>query len=108
MQSQDLRIGRLEELMGVMVENQTATLRLLHALNERVDGHSAILKEHSAILKEHSAILKEHSAILKEHSERLERLENLMSRVVDELVAIREILSSPRGMGFTPETGDSG
>ena len=110
MESQDLRVTRLEELLGVMVENQTATLRLLNRLNERVDDHalilkehSAILKEHSAILKEHSAILKEHSAILKEHSTRLENLENLMSRVLNELVEIKELLAARPGMGFSPE-----
>ena len=93
MESQDLRIARPEELMGVMVENQTATLRLLRTLNERVDEHSAILKEHSAILRDHSG--------------RLENLENLMTRIVDELVEIKVILSSPRGMGFTPEADET-
>ena len=124
LESQELRIDRLDKLIVVTVENQTATLRLLQKIDARVQEHSAVLKEHTAILKdhtailmehsvilnehsatlkEHSAILKEHSAILKEHSARLGNLEKLGSRIVEELVAIKDILSSPRGMGFTPE-----
>ena len=103
LESQELRIDRLDKLIVVTVENQTATLRLLQKIDARVQEHSAILKEHTAILEEHSAILREHSAILREHSARLGNLENLGSRIVEELVAIKDILASPRGMGFTPE-----
>ena len=110
LESQELRIDRLDKLIVVTVENQTATLRLLQKIDARVQEHSAILEEHTAILeehsvvlKEHSAILREHSAILREHSARLGNLENLGSRIVEELVAIKDILASPRGMGFTPE-----
>ena len=119
MEPQELRIERLEDLTRVAVNSQTDTLRVLRDHSARFDEHSAILKEHSRILNEHSEILKEHSeilnehstilnehtAILKDHSARLENLEKLMARVLEELVAIREILSSPRGMGFTPESG---
>lgn len=45
--------------------------------------------------------------IQQEHSTRLANLEELMGRAVEELVAIREILASSRGMGFAPEPGDS-
>lgn len=45
--------------------------------------------------------------IQQEHSERLANLEKLMTRVLEELVAIKEILASSRGMGFAPESGDS-
>ena len=124
LESQELRIDRLDKLIVVTVENQTATLRLLQKIDARVQGHSAVLKEHTAILeehsvvlkehsvvlkehsvvlKEHSAILREHTAILREHSARLGNLENLGSRIVEELVAIKDILASPKGMGFTPE-----
>ena len=85
METQGLRISRLEELMGQMVDNQTATLRVMQKIDARVDDHSEILKEHSTILKEHSTILKEHSAILKEHSailkEHSARLANLEHRL---------------------------
>ena len=112
LEPQELRIERLEDLTRVAVNSQTETLRILRDHSSRFNEHSAILKEHSEILKEHSRILNEHStilnehtAILKDHSARLESLEKLMARVLEELVAIREILSSPRGMGFTPESG---
>ena len=45
--------------------------------------------------------------IQQEHSTRLANLEELVGRVVEELVAIREILDSSRGMGFAPEPDDS-
>ena len=45
--------------------------------------------------------------IQQEHSTRLANLEELMGRAVEELVAIREILASSRGMGFAPEPDDS-
>ena len=119
-ETQEIRVNRLEEMMGTTLESQTATLRVLKDISTRVeensarlDEHSTILKEHSVILlehttilKEHSAILKEHSAILKEHSSRLANLEQIMSKVLDELVAIKEILAASRGMGFVPESDD--
>ena len=112
-ETQKIRVKRLEEMMGTTLESQTATLRVLRDISKRVeensallDEHSKILKQHSIILMEHTAILKEHSAILKEHSTRLANLEQLMSRVLEELVAIKEILVSSRGMGFVPESDD--
>ena len=89
LESQELRIDRLDKLIVVTVENQTATLRLLQKIDARVQEHSAVLKEHSEILKEHAI--------------RLSNLESLVARIFEELVAIKDILTSPRGMGFTPE-----
>ena len=107
METQDLRIDRLDKLIVVTIENQTATLGLLRSIEGQVNRHSAILSEHSAILNEHSAILKEHSAILKEHSNRLSNLEDLVARIFEELVAIKDMLAAPRSMGFTPEPDDT-
>ncbi len=89
LESQELRIDRLDKLIVVTVENQTATLRLLQKIDARVQEHSAVLKEHTAILEEHAI--------------RLSNLESLVARIFEELVAIKDILASPRGMGFTPE-----
>ena len=119
-ETQEIRVNRLEEMMGTTLESQTATLRVLRDISKRVEEnsarleehsiilkqHSIILMEHTAILKEHSVILKEHSAILQEHSTRLANLEQIMSRVLDELVAIKEILAASRGMGFVPESDE--
>ena len=44
--------------------------------------------------------------IQQEHTERLDNLERLMTRMVEELVAIKEILASTRGMGFAPESDE--
>ncbi|MCY3798274.1 MAG: hypothetical protein OXG84_10715 [Chloroflexi bacterium] len=114
MNTQDMRISRLEDIMETAVSNQTQVLRLqqehsqrLDKVVERLDDHTLILQEHLRILEEHSTILQEHSRILLDHSKRLENLEDLMTRVVEELVSIREILDSSRGMGFAPEPGDS-
>ena len=52
-------------------------------------------------------IQQEHSLRLEEHSERLANLEKLMTRVLEELVAIKEILASSRGIGFVPESDNS-
>ena len=92
MNSQDVRVDQLEEIMKVTVKTQTDTLRVLKNIEARVE--------------ENSARLAEHSAILQEHSDRLEKLENLMTRVLEELVAIKEILAGPRGMGFILEPED--
>jgi len=78
-EAQDLRIARLEDIMETVVNNQTQILR----------------------------IQQEHSMRLEEHSEHLLNLEKLMTRVLEELVAIKEVLATSRGMGFVPESGDS-
>lgn len=78
MEAQELRIARLEDIMEMVVSNQTQILR-----NQQ-----------------------EHTARLEEHSQRLDNLERLMTRMVEELVAIKEILASSRGMGFAPEPDD--
>jgi len=100
METQDLRIDRLDKLIVVTLENQTATLGLLRSIEGQVNRHSAILKEHSAVLQEHSAILKE-------HSNRLSNLEDLAAKIFEELVAIKDMLAAPRSMGFTPEPDDT-
>ena len=79
MSAQELRISRAEALLSQMVENQTATLRLLNA----------------------------HSTQLDEHAAQLKRLERLLGTVVDELVEIKELLAAPRGMGFAPERAET-
>ena len=113
MEAQDVRIVRLEELTAVTADSQTETLRILQeqskrldAVIERLDEHGLTLQEHTKILQEHTKILQEHSRILLDHSKRIENLENLMTRVLEELVAIKEILASSRGMGFVPESID--
>lgn len=93
MEAQDLGITRLEDIMETAVSNQAQILRIqqeqsgrLDTVVERLDGHTAILEDHSM---------------------RLENLEKLMTRVLEELVAIKEILATSRGIGFAPEPGDS-
>ena len=100
MEAQNLRISRLEELATVTADSQTETLRILQEQTERLD---TVVER----LDDHALILQEHSRILLDHSKRLENLENLMTRVLEELVAIREILSTSRGMGFVPELDDN-
>ena len=120
MEAQDVRIIRLEELTAVTADSQTETLRILQEQSQRLDTlvermddqdltlqeHTKILQEHTKILQEHTAILREQSKILLDHSKRLDNLENLMKGVLEELVAIKEILASSRGMGFAPEPAD--
>ena len=74
-EAQELRITRLEDIMETAVSNQTQILR----------------------------IQQQHTDRLEEHSQRLENLEQLMPRLLEELVAIKEILATSRGMGFAPE-----
>ncbi len=114
MEAQDLRISRLEKMATVSADSQTETLRILQEQSRRLDDvleglddHALTLQGHSTILQEHSRILQEHSRILLDHSKRLGNLEQLMTRVLEELVAIKEILASSRGMGFAPESEDS-
>ena len=75
MEAQELRISRLEDIMETAVSNQTQIL----------------------------SIQQQHTDRLEEHSQRLENLEQLMPRLLEELVAIKEILASSRGMGFAPD-----
>ena len=100
METQNLRINRLEELATVTADSQTETLRILQAQSQRLD---TVVER----LDEQALILQEHSRILQDHSKRLENLEKLMTRVLEELVAIKEILASSRGMGFVPESDKS-
>ena len=74
MEAQDLRISRLEDIMDTAVRNQTQILR----------------------------IQQEHSDRLDEQSEPLANLEKSSTRMLEELVAIKEILASPRGHGLRP------
>ena len=113
-ETQEIRINRLEDLATVTSNNQTETLRILQEQSQRLDALIArfdkqdlTLQEHTKILQEHTKILQEHSKILQEHSKRIDNLENLMTRVLEELVAIKELLASSRGMGFAPEPIDS-
>ncbi|MCY3978408.1 MAG: hypothetical protein OXG23_09945 [Chloroflexi bacterium] len=106
-ETQEMRLRRLEDIMETAVSNQTQVLRLQQEHSQRLDKVVERLYDHTLILQEHSTILQEHSRILLDHSKRLENLEDLMTRVVEELVSIREILDSSRGMGFAPEPGDS-
>ena len=89
MEAQDLRITRLEDIMETAVTNQTHILRMLQEQSQRLDTVVERLDEHTTILEDHSM--------------RLENLENLMTRVLEELVAIKEILASSRAIGFAPE-----
>ena len=121
MEAQDLRVARLEDVATVTANNQTETLRILQeqsrrldAVFERLDDHGLTLEEHAKILREQTKILREHTEILQahsrmllDHSQRLDNLEKLMARVLEELVAIKEILAASRGMGFAPEADDS-
>ncbi|MCY4063904.1 MAG: hypothetical protein OXG53_16145 [Chloroflexi bacterium] len=121
MEAQEVRIVRLEELTAVTADSQTETLRILQEQSKRLDAvverldeqgltlqeHTKILQEHTKILQEHTKILQEHSRTLLDHSKRLDNLENLMTRVLEELIAIKEILASSRGMGFALEPKDS-
>lgn len=85
MDTQEVRIDQLEEIMQVTFKAQTDTLRVLKNIESRVE---------------------ENSARLDEHSKRFESLENLMILVLEELVAIKGILASSRGIGFAPEPDD--
>ena len=82
MDTQDVKIGRISDFKRTAPIDQTAILLLLRKLATRID---------------------EQSAESKDTSERLENIENMMSQMLEELVAIKEILASSRGMGFAPE-----
>ena len=86
METQDVKVGRINTLNGSMLLDQTAVMLLLKMLSSR---------------------LEEQTSISKEHSDRLENLENLMSKMLDELVAIKGILASSSGTGSVPDSGDS-
>ena len=86
METQEVKVGRINTLNGSMLLDQTAVMLLLKKL---------------------SSCLEEQTSISKEHSDRLESLENLMSKMLDELVAIKGILASSSGMGSVPESDDS-
>lgn len=56
-------------------------------LNEHtaiLNEHTAVLNEHTAVLNEHTAILAKHATILDEYGERLQRLENIVTRIENE------------------------
>ena len=93
MEAQDARLNYLEEIVITTAKTQTETLRLLKGISDRVDQNTARLDEHSATLND--------------HSKRLENLERLMNQALEELVSIKDILASSRGMGFVPESDDS-
>ena len=86
MEKQDVKIGRFNALKGATPVDLTAVMLKLQSLTSR---------------------LEEQTSDSKDHSDRLENIENLMSKMLDELVAIKEILASSRGIRFVPESDDS-
>lgn len=86
MEKQDVKIGRINALKGATPVDLTAVMLKLQSLTSR---------------------LEEQTSDSKDHSDRLESIENLMSKMLDELVAIKEILASSRGIRFVPESDDS-
>ena len=119
LQTQELRIDRLENLMALMIENQTKTLHLLQHQSNRLDKLEALVESNTAILQEHGKRLEniemrlvniemrlENIEMRLENVEkRLEAMEKLMVRVVDELISINKKMDRPRGMGFVPDHG---
>ena len=86
MEKQDVKIGRINGLKDATPLDLTAVILKLQRLTTR---------------------LEEQTSDTKNHAERLESIENLMSKMLDELVAIKEILASSRGIRFVPESDDS-
>lgn len=82
METHDVKIGRISDFKGTALIDQTAILLLLRKLVTRIDDQSAVSKD---------------------SAERLESIENMMTQMLEELVAIKEILASSRGIGFAPE-----
>ena len=87
MESQDVKVGRINDLEGSLFFDQAALLLQLQALSED---------------------LKEQTAASKEQNDRLEKVEKQQSKIFKELVAIREILTRPRSTDPNSESGDSG
>ncbi len=86
MEKQEVKIGRINTLKGAMPLDLTAVMLKLQTLTTR---------------------LEEQTSDSKDHSDRLENIENLMSKMLDELVAIKEILASSRGIQSVAESDDS-
>ena len=87
MEPQDVIVGRINDLKGASLIDQIALMQLQRELSARK---------------------REETTLSKEGAERLQNIENLMARMVEELVAIRKLLESSGGKEVLSESTRSG
>ena len=83
MEKQDVKVGRINDLKGGPLIDQIALMQL----QQKLSSHTS-----------------EQSTLSKESAERLKNIENLMFQILDELVAIKEILASSSAMNSAEES----
>ncbi|MCY3914974.1 MAG: hypothetical protein OXG49_03075 [Chloroflexi bacterium] len=87
MEPQDVKVGRINDVKGASLIDQIALMQLQREL---------------------SAGKREESTIFKEGAERLKNIENLMAKMVEEMVAIRKLLESSDRTKVVRESAGSG
>ncbi len=107
MEAQEVRMVHLEKIAVTTVETQTQILQLLKDLAPRVEEQAEILKQHTVILQEHSTRLTNLENRMENLEGRVANLERLTMHILEELVAIKEILAGPRGLGYASEPANA-
>ena len=75
METQDVKVGKINDLKGAALIDQTALMLLLQRLSTQID---------------------EQTTQSKDNGDRLEKIEGLISQMLKELVAIKEIMDSSK------------
>ena len=76
METQDVKVGKINDLTGAALIDQNALMLLLQKLSTQID---------------------EQTTQSKDHGDRLEKIESLISQMLKELVTIKEIMASSKG-----------
>lgn len=87
MKTEEMKVGRINLPQGASLGDQLALLKLRRELSERK---------------------REEATTSKDSAERLQNIENLVSQILDELVAIRVLLESSSGEIVSSETSPRG
>ncbi len=74
-----------------MQESKQTALRVemmkirMDQLETKLDAHTALLNEHTRVLGEHTRVLGEHTKVLDEHTTRFDRVETLLTQILERL-----------------------
>jgi len=71
--------------MDMLETKVNANTALLNEHTRVLGTHTKILGEHTILLNEHSRVLGEHTALLNEHTTRFDRLEGMLTQVLERL-----------------------
>ncbi len=78
-------VKRLMTLRTALDQQMAEIKQDIHQLQKGFDAHTALLNEHTGVLSEHTRVLNDHTRILNDHTARFDRLESLITQILERL-----------------------